>query len=118
MRRTERSWPWVPGDEVEFLIEDRCAPANHDDFEELVRYLAVQLDAGFKVHVGCIGGHGRTGMVLAALVAHFEHSPDPIGYVREYYCAKAVESIEQVAYLVTRWGCTPHPVRDALTKAK
>ena len=57
-----------------------------------------------RVHVGCIGGHGRTGLVLSALVAQMTGMPDPISYVRKHYCTKAVESTEQVTFLTKHFG--------------
>jgi hypothetical protein len=44
-------------------------------------------------------------MLLAALVAHRKLDQDPIAYVRKHYCEKAVESQQQVDYLVKEWGC-------------
>lgn len=102
---TKMSWPWNPGEHISFKIVDQNVPKDHGDFKDLIRWLSEQLDLGKKVHVGCIGGHGRTGMVFAALVAFRKVSDDPIKYVRENYCKKAVESQKQVNYLVAEWGC-------------
>lgn len=57
------------------------------------------LEQGKSIHVGCIGGHGRTGLVLAAMVAFIMDEADPITYVRDNYCKKAVETDAQVKYL-------------------
>lgn len=51
---------------------------------------------GLWVEVGCIGGHGRTGTVLACMGVLSGLSPeDSISYVREFYCDKAIENIDQ-----------------------
>ena len=53
----------------------------------------------------CIGGHGRTGTFFAALVAHMmPEVKDPIAYVRENYCNEAVETEEQIAFLIEHFG--------------
>lgn len=57
------------------------------------RVLVPFLCAGKRVLVFCMGGHGRTGTVLAALKAMLEpDTEDPIADVREAYCQKAVET--------------------------
>jgi hypothetical protein len=103
-----KSYPWEPGwnpdREVAFPIEDRTAPENPEQFRNFVCWVSDQLDAKMKVHCGCVGGHGRTGMFFAALVSHRLKLEDPIGWVREKYCKEAVESKVQVDFLVKNWG--------------
>ena len=106
MRRTDRQYPWVPGDEVKFEIADMSVPKDPAGFDQLIGWTRKQLEAGRKVHCGCIGGHGRTGMFLAALVSKFGEK-DAISYVRANYCKKAVESSTQVKFLADRYGITP-----------
>jgi protein-tyrosine phosphatase len=93
-----------------FPIRDFRAPetpADIEGFKDLVAWVSQQLDAGRKVHAGCIAGHGRTGTFLAALVATRKVSDDPIAYVRENYCPCAVETPAQVKFLVEHFGCKP-----------
>jgi hypothetical protein len=104
MRRTFRSFPWEPGDEVEFNIVDACAPRDAEGFVKLVDWTSAQLIAGRKVHVGCMGGHGRTGMLLAALTRVMTGEKDAITYVRKNYCKKAVETYDQIDFLVEVFG--------------
>ena len=73
------------------------APANVTRFKKLVTWLCNQLQDGKTVHVGCIGGHGRTGTVISAIVAELLEEKDAIQWVRKHYCKKAVESKAQVA---------------------
>lgn len=105
MLRTPKSMPWTGINEVQYFVTDGSIPKDEDLFAKLVDWLKEQIEAGRKVHVGCIGGHGRTGMLFAALVSVMGLSSDPITYVRENYCKKAVESRSQVDFLVRKFGC-------------
>lgn len=102
--KSSKSYPWNDGESFLFHIQDMQAPSDPDQFKKLIEWLALQLIAGKKVHVGCIGGHGRTGTVLAALVQHMTGEVNAIEYVRENYCEKAVESQSQVSFLKTHFG--------------
>ena len=102
--RTSRGYPWTPGHEVNFLIPDMKAPASPTDFAKLVEWVALMVSTGSKVHCGCIGGHGRTGTMLSALVCVMTGEKDAIKYVRREYCPKAVESEAQVNFLTKHFG--------------
>jgi hypothetical protein len=57
--------------------------------------------AGERVEIGCLGGHGRTGTALACLAILTGHHPDDaVAWVRSTYCAEAVETAEQEAFIV------------------
>ena len=107
MKQTPRSWPWKEGEEFLFEIRDMDAPSNAQEFVKLVNWTAKQLQGGKKVHCGCIGGHGRTGTFLSALVCTMAGEKDAISYVREHYCDKAVESQTQVKFLADVFGILP-----------
>ena len=107
MTFTDRHYPWTPGHEILYKISDMRAPEEAKHFTKLVSWTAEQLHAGGKVHCGCIGGHGRTGLFLSALVKHMTGIEDAIGYVRKGYCSKAVESSEQIAFLGKHFGILP-----------
>ncbi len=69
-------------------------PENWASFlrEQVVPLLA----CGQKVLAFCIGSHGRTGTLLASLIAILEPEVlDPIAAARERHCAKAVETLAQ-----------------------
>lgn len=104
MEMTTRSLPWTDGIEFLYPITDMSAPKNPETFKKLIEWLSEQLRAGKKVHIGCIGGHGRTGLVLAALVKHMTGEEDAIAWVRKHYCKKAVETSEQIKFLGTHFG--------------
>jgi len=107
-KNTTRHWPWTesPALEIRFPIDDMQIPKSKKDFVQLIAWLAEGIKAGKKVHVGCIGGHGRTGMVLTALLAAFNpEMKDVIQQARAGYCTKIVESDKQVKFLMEVTGC-------------
>lgn len=106
MKRSDKSYPWEPGESFLYYIQDMGVPADAAGFKKFIAWLAGQLTAQKKVHIGCIGGHGRTGLVLAALVTYMTGELDSISYVRRNYCEKAVESATQVDFLNKHFGIT------------
>lgn len=110
MKFQHQPYPWEtendPIQEFPFHITDMCAPKSPKKFKAMIEWVADQLDEGKRIHVGCIGGHGRTGTFLAALVSKYEDlTDDPIKWVRENHCQKAVESKAQVKFLMKHFGC-------------
>ena len=80
---------------VKFEIADQGVPKDVVAFKDLLWEIQTELNAGGHVHVQCIGGHGRTGLVLACLVGRMVSETeiaDPVKWVRENYCKEAVES--------------------------
>lgn len=106
MAHSNRRFPWHPGHEIDFRVTDYHAPDKKDEgaYVKLVDWTVAQLATGARVHAGCIGGHGRTGMFLAAVLARLGVS-NPIAHARSHYCDRAVESVEQVNFLVRVFGC-------------
>jgi len=104
MQKSHKSFPWVEGESFQFSIRDMQAPDDPYQFRCLIDWLIMQLTSQKKVHVGCIGGHGRTGTVFSALVAVMLGKEDAIDYVRKNYCAKAVESTSQISFLMKHFG--------------
>lgn len=102
--RQSDPWEKTIRHEVYYHIQDMDAPTNVARFKKLVTWVCTQLQDGKRVHVGCIGGHGRTGTVLSAIVAELLGEKDAIQYVRTHYCKKAVESKVQVAFLMKHYG--------------
>lgn len=105
MSETKRRFPWNNGEEVRFLIPDMSTPSDPDEFRRLVIWTKKKIAKGAKIHAGCIGGHGRTGMFLSALVSLYGEK-GAIDYVRQHYCQKAVESSGQVNFLSDQFGIT------------
>lgn len=93
-------YPWNGSLDIMFHIQNRGVP-DPGDFQQLIAWVVEKMHVGMKFHVGCIGGHGRTGLVLAALVATLSDEKDPLQFVRKLYCKKAVETLGQESFLKT-----------------
>ncbi len=91
-----------------FPIEDQHVPRSKAEFAILLDILLKELNGGGQVNVSCIGGHGRTGLVLAMLHGLMEGSKTPIEDIRASYCNKAVESYEQECF-IHEWLGLPKP---------
>lgn len=105
----QKSYPWEPEKkssviEFQFRIPDGGIPANTQDALKMVTWICSQLKQGKKVHIGCIGGHGRTGMIMSAVLSEMCGTEDAISWIRKNYCKKAVESKAQVDWLHQHFG--------------
>lgn len=98
----------APITNLKYIIQDMGVPTDPSDFKKFIKWLCIQLKEGKKIHVGCIGGHGRTGLVLAAILAQLGDT-DSIATARTKHCKKAVESEKQVNFLVRHWGVKSQP---------
>lgn len=105
-----RAVPWKGGIEVAHFIRDMHAPVNVEAFKSLIGWTLAQVRDLKKVHCGCIGGHGRTGLFFAAMTCVAEpDNPDAVAYVREHYCHRAVESDVQIKFLAQHFGYKGKP---------
>lgn len=106
-RLAPHPYPWE-GDRVEiqfcFPIADMGTPDNIIQFAELIYWMCTQLQAGKRIHIGCIGGHGRTGLVLAALRKHVDNDTNAGAWVRKNHCEHAIETQQQVDWLYKHFG--------------
>jgi hypothetical protein len=70
---------------------------EHQLLDVLLAFIHMELQNGETVEFGCIGGHGRTGSLAAAvLIGLYDmDAKDAIAYVRKHHCKKAVESVSQ-----------------------
>lgn len=101
--------PWKKGtqEHLRYFIRDMSVPTDPKDFQMCLDYVIQALSEKKKVHVGCIAGHGRTGLFLSALVQKTmpeklkELNISAIDYVRSNYCSKAVETFSQILFLNT-----------------
>jgi|SRR3990167_6850564 len=100
--RTPNTWFWDrTGDDHQYpavIIDwpDRdIIPVNL--LARLANFCIDSIRRGKFVEIGCLGGHGRTGTLLAAIIAIAEHIPadQAIAAARTRYCSQAVESIKQ-----------------------
>lgn len=58
-----------------------------------------RIGQGQLVEIGCLGGHGRTGTAVACLGVLSGLDDDPVQWVRDRYCERAVETDHQVDYV-------------------
>lgn len=86
------------------------------NWRDLLRDLEkMRLKAGknvLNILVCCQGGHGRTGTALSILAALTGVAAmDPVKFIREKYCPKAVETISQCAYIkkITKLAADSEP---------
>lgn len=105
-RPPKRFYPWLGKTVVDFPIQDMGVPTHQVDMDNLIKWTVNQLKKGRKVYCGCIGGHGRTGLFLSALVKETMGVEDAITHVRTNYCHKAVESTKQIDWLHEHYGIT------------
>lgn len=102
--------PWKgeePKQDVYFFIQDMSIPADAEEFKALAEWAIQQAKDGKKVHAGCIGGHGRTGMFMALVTQLLQPELNAIDFVRENYCHHAVETVQQEKFLQHNYGCKP-----------
>ena len=90
-----------------FNIEDMSIPSDIESFNNLLFWTINKLKEGFKIHVGCFLGIGRTGLFLSAIVKEMLNIDDAITYVREHYNEKAVETKIQEEFLVNNFNILP-----------
>lgn len=81
---------------IEWKDFDTPEEAALDDAVLIVADVYKKARKGLFVEVGCIGGHGRTGTVLAIMcVLEGLDTTEAISYVRSNYCKRAIESSSQ-----------------------
>ena len=101
--------PWRGGCTIALPIPNMKAPIDSKEFAKMIDWVGKQLLNHKEVHVGCIGGHGRTGMVLSALKYVLTQDKNATQYIRDHYCSKAVETVVQVDFLNKLYGITKVP---------
>lgn len=77
-------------------VFDMSAPAS-DVLDNLVEICVSKMKQGKLVDIGCYAGHGRTGLLLACLIARKERlsARDAIKATRVRYCSRAIETLGQ-----------------------
>lgn len=86
-----------------FIEDFQPPPAGYRRFLEDT--IIPELQGNGKVLVFCLGGHGRTGTVLAGLIALLEPDvEDPVSEIRNRYCEGAVETREQAEWVFSLRG--------------
>ena len=80
--------------------EDRSIPIVKNTFWKAL--IETAKNKGIEnVLFHCMGGHGRTGTALAAVLVAVHRSPaqESIDWIRKEYCDKAIESTSQEEYM-------------------
>jgi len=66
------------------------------DFSEIVAWCMTQIKHGEKLDIACVGGHGRTGTLLAGILVFQNYTADEaIEKVRKEHCNRAIETVAQ-----------------------
>ena len=93
--RWEPSWP---AELIEW--EDFGVPADRERAAAQIRAAFERARAGERVEVGCAGGLGRTGTVLACMATLAGvPSAEAVEWVREHYDSRAIENEEQEEFV-------------------
>jgi protein-tyrosine phosphatase len=93
------TWPAVLLDWPDFGV-----PADWQAADAAIRDAFERARAGQTVEVACIGGHGRTGTVLACMAILAGVPPsEAVEWVRARYCRRAVQEPGQ-QYWIERWA--------------
>lgn len=94
-------WCWKPSWRAEHIDwPDMSIPRNKIMAFEQILVAVEKIQQGLKVEVGCIGGHGRTGTILAVMgVIMGMTADDAIDHVRDTYCTSAIETHSQEWYV-------------------
>lgn len=74
--------------------------------DQLVVFIIDKMQHGKKVDIGCMGGHGRTGTLLACVLGSIEDMgvSGSVNKLRRIYCSQAVETVAQVKLVQTYLG--------------
>ena len=93
---------WAPTWEAELMAwEDFGLPTDPDAATRQITAAYRRAAAGERVEIGCVGGLGRTGTVLACMAVlagvAAEHA---VAWVREHYDPRAVETPDQAAWIL------------------
>ncbi|KKN82310.1 hypothetical protein LCGC14_0311230 [marine sediment metagenome] len=90
--------PWWP-----YVIVDWSDRAAIDDkwYTLIVNLIIKWMKSGDKVEIACQGGHGRTGTLVAGVLAKVEglSANDAIEALRDRYCKQVVESHSQICQI-------------------
>ena len=93
--RWQPPWPHALLDWPDFGL-----PRDVDSVLQAFRQVLARARGDQRVEIGCWGAHGRTGTALACLAVLTGLPRDEaVSWVRSTYCAKAVETTEQEAFV-------------------
>jgi hypothetical protein len=94
----DRWAPTWPADLIEW--EDFGVPRHAETAGTQIRMAFERAKSGQHLEIGCAGGLGRTGTVLACMaILSGVPEEEAVGWVRRNYRAEAVETSEQEAWI-------------------
>lgn len=101
---TRVSWAIKPNKPTNQVVlfpwRDYGTPRDMQMLANGTRWLLKKIESGAVVEIGCIGGHGRTGTMLACLlVAQGMPAKDAVAMVRRKHCDLAIENMGQVKFI-------------------
>ena len=93
-------WPFLQVDWPDMGV------MHPEEIKTLVKATVRLIKAGKRVEIACMGGHGRTGTLLALLRVKLGgmKAAEAIESIRADYCDKTVESIKQIDAVYTYSG--------------
>lgn len=93
----DQMWSPLSASRNEFINwPDFSVPACDEIAHQQIIDAFIRACKGEVVEIGCIGGHGRTGTILACMHVIAGYDPDfAINLARRNYCHHAVETPEQ-----------------------
>jgi hypothetical protein len=92
-------WPAVMLEWPDFGV-----PSDWDAADAAITQAFLRARSGQRVEVACVGGHGRTGTVLACMAVLAGVPPsEAVEWVRSTYCRRAVQEPAQ-QYWIERWA--------------
>jgi len=117
-------WSWNPSGPAYYLDwRDFGLPSSWVPAAKTIIDVFQRARETLWVEIGCIGGHGRTGTVLAAMaVLSGVPAKDAVDWVQKEYCKHAVETdlqawwVEWFAAWVNATDVPAYPKYDAKTK--
>jgi len=83
---------------------DFGVPQDQATADEQIREAFARARAGQRVEIACVGGHGRTGTVLACMaILAGVPAAEAVTWVRAAYCPRAVQEPAQ-QYWIERYS--------------
>lgn len=94
-------WSWQPWWRQEHIDwRDFGLPTDYDVAYDQIVDAYKRAKNGEMVEVGCIGGHGRTGTILACMAVLDGMIPkDAIKHIEDTYCSLIIETMDQEWYV-------------------
>lgn len=107
--RQERAPDWPPDWPADWIDwPDFRTPRDDHSAAAAIRHAYSLARAGRRVEVGCGGGTGRTGTVIACMAVLAGHpAGDAVHWTRRHYRRRAVETPGQRRWII--WFATHHP---------